>query len=314
MISRAHTLALYSASHPAVGSGVGANDGGRVSTTRLVEETAEVDGTASKAVVEDALWIAATRSELSPSAETSDVVTSSMKPVSSSYVSDSPMDKEMSKLTVAAVARRRASLVGLGRRRRRVLASVTATLSMSEGPTPLRIEATPVLSEEMSSSVTDDASRPLRLNEALTVTRSAVEGARVGSGEGAGEGTGLGSAVGSGVGDGDGAVVGSDVGVAEGTGLGTGVVGTGEGKGVVGTGDGAADGTGEGRGVVGTGDGAADGTGEGKAEGIGDGAGDGPGDGTGDGRGVVGTGDGAADGTGEGIAEGAGDGAGDGAP
>jgi len=242
----------------AVGDGVGANDGGRVSTTRLVEETAEVDGTASKAVVEAALWIAVTRFELSSSAEASDVVTSSMKPVSSSYVSDSLMDRATSKLTLADVARRRASFVGLGRRRRRVLASVTATLSMSEASTPLRIEAMPVLSEAMSSSVTDDASRPLRLNEALTVTRSAVEGARVGSGEGPGEGTMVGSVVGSGVGDGDGAAVGSDVGAAEGSGLGTGVVGKGEGSGVVGKSDGAVDGTGEG-----------------KAEGIGDGAGDG---------------------------------------
>ena len=115
-----------------VGSGVGANDGGRVRTIRLVEETAEVDGTALKAEVDDALWITVTRSELSSSAEASDVLTSSMKPVSSSYVSDSPIDRATSKLTVAAVARRRACWVEPGRRRRRVLASVTATLSTSE--------------------------------------------------------------------------------------------------------------------------------------------------------------------------------------
>ena len=145
------SLSFHSSSHPLVGSALGAGVGGRVSKAMVPRVTADDVGTASKVVLVAASWMAVTRSVESVCASFRSAVTASSNASAFEKVPDALIDNETSKATEAAVARRRlllraamAAAAGGTTPSRRVLASVTTTLSMFDALTPAMTDAKPV--------------------------------------------------------------------------------------------------------------------------------------------------------------------------
>ena len=119
--------------------------------------TADEVGTASKVVLVAASWMAATRAEESVCASCKSAVTASSNASASMNEAVALVDREMSKATEAAVARRRpllraavasaAASAAVTALSRRVLASVTTILSRFDALTPAMTDARPVWTE-----------------------------------------------------------------------------------------------------------------------------------------------------------------------